>query len=168
MDQTRRGTLAVLDERIIKPRRAICRRNWRRVCGCVVVTTFLTQVAATQKRRPRSGRMAKSLLGRDRHSEEIGSAPGHPAALFVAAAVEPMAILTGVAKVPDARMRGMALARFDRNEPVIAVGETLELDGGRRLLRQQAAERQSKSDESRLHIRTLMFLRQRALRNNAE
>ena len=68
-----------------------------------------------------------------------------------------MAVFTGVAKVPDARIRGVALARLDRDEPFAAAGKALELDGGKRVLRQQAAERQSKNDKSCLHIHTPIF-----------
>ena len=77
--------------------------------------------------------------------------------LLVAAAVERMAIFPGVAKVPDARMRGMALARLDRDQPFAAAGKPLELDGGKRVLRQQAAERQNKNDVSLFHMHTQSF-----------
>jgi hypothetical protein len=65
----------------------------------------------------------------------------------VATAVKRVAIFAGVAKVPDARIARMALARLDRHKPFAAVGKPLELDGGERIRRQQAGERQSKSNE---------------------
>jgi hypothetical protein len=77
--------------------------------------------------------------------------------LLVAAAVERMAIFPGVAKVPDARMRGMALAGLDRDQPFAAAGKPLELDRRKRVLRQQAAERQNKNDVSLFHMHTQSF-----------
>src|SRR5215475_898936 len=68
-----------------------------------------------------------------------------------------MAIFPGVAKVPDARMRGMALARLDGDQPFAAAGKPLELDRGKRVLRQQAAERQNKNDVSLFHMHTQSF-----------
>jgi hypothetical protein len=77
--------------------------------------------------------------------------------LLVAAAVERMAIFPGVAKVPDARMRGMALAGLDRDQPFAAAGKPLELDRRKRVLRQQAAEHQNKNDVSLFHMHTQSF-----------
>jgi hypothetical protein len=54
-------------------------------------------------------------------------------------------------------MRGMALARLDRDQPFAAAGKPLELDGGERVLRQQAAERQNKNDVSLFHMLTQSF-----------
>ena len=100
---------------------------------------------------------------------EISATPfGPETPLLVAAAVERMAIFPSVAKVPDARMRGMALARLDGDQPFAAAGKPLELDGGKRVLRQQAAERQNKNDASFFHMHTQSFPRRRALRHNAD
>jgi hypothetical protein len=73
-----------------------------------------------------------------------------------------MAIFTGMAEVPDARIGGMALARLDGDEPLAAMRKPLELDGGKRVLRQQATERQNKNNVSLLHIQTPIFPPRRA------
>jgi len=91
------------------------------------------------------------------------TAAGRDRPLFVAATVERVAIFAGVAEVPDARIRGMALARFDCHQPFAAVGKPLELDSGERIRCQQAAEQRSKNDKSRLHIHTPIFPRANAL-----
>lgn len=77
--------------------------------------------------------------------------------LFVAMAVDRVAIFAGVAIVPDARIARMALTRLDRHKPFAAVWEPLELDGGERISCKNTAEDQSKSDESYLHFDTPMF-----------
>jgi hypothetical protein len=109
-------------------------------------STLMRANAATQakERKPE-----QTVAGRDRP-------------LFVASAVERMAIFAGVAEVPDARIRSMALARFDRHQPFAAVGKPLELDGGERIRCEQAAEQRSKNDKSRLHIHTPIFPRANA------
>ena len=77
--------------------------------------------------------------------------------LFVATTIR-TAIFARVAIVPDTRMARMALARLDRHKPFAAVLKPLERDGGKRIRCQKAAEHQSKSDKSLLHIDTPMFL----------
>jgi hypothetical protein len=175
----------VLDERIIKPRHAICARKWRNVCGYVVVTTlsqaatmWAASQAATMWAAPHCrATWRKALVGstpiRGNRKDQINVARRNTP-LLAATAVERMAIFASVAKVPDARIRGMALARLDRDEPFAAADKALELDGGKRVLRQhgaehqKTAERQSKNDVSLFHIHTQSFPRQCALRNNAD
>ena len=77
--------------------------------------------------------------------------------LFVATTIR-TAIFARVAIVPDTRMARMALARLDRHKSFAAVLKPLERDGGKRIGCQKAAEHQSKSDKSLLHIDTPMFL----------
>ena len=105
--------------------------------------------------------MTRSLCGQRPPAEAVGEIRATPfgpeTPLLVAAAVERMAIFPGVAKVPDARMRGMALARLDGDQPFAAAGKPLEFDGGKRVLRQQAAERQNKNDVSLFHMHTQSF-----------
>ena len=51
--------------------------------------------------------------------------------LLVAAAVERVAIFTSVAKVPDARIAGVAFAGLHSHQPFATVRKPLELDGGK-------------------------------------
>jgi hypothetical protein len=81
---------------------------------------------------------------KERKSEQ--TAGGRDGPLFVAAAVERVAIFAGVAEVPDARIGGMALAGLDRDQPFAAMGKPLELDGGESVRCEQAAEQQSEND----------------------
>lgn len=109
---------------------------------------------------PRAARASGAGVGREHRSEEKERSEqkqSRRAPLFVAGAVEGVAIFTRVAKVPDARIGGMALAGLDRDESVATAGKALELDGSKRVLRQQATERQSKSNQTRLHVRTPIF-----------
>jgi hypothetical protein len=58
------------------------------------------------------------------------------ASLLSATAIDRMAVVSGVTEVPDAGIAGVALTGFDGDKAVAAMGKTLELDGGKRVLRQ--------------------------------
>jgi hypothetical protein len=52
-----------------------------------------------------------------------------------------MAIVSGVTVVPNPRIAGVALAGLHGYETVAAMGKTLELDSGKRVLRDQKGGR---------------------------
>ena len=87
--------------------------------------------------------------------------------LLVATTVERAAIFARMAIVPGTRLARMALARLDRHKPCAAVGKPLEPDGGERIRCQNAAEHDSKSDESLLHIDNPMLFLKPASSNDA-
>jgi hypothetical protein len=62
-----------------------------------------------------------------------------------------MAVVSGVTKVPHARIASVALTGLHGDKAIAAMGKTLELDGGKRVLRQQEGGRAHKSDEPRFH-----------------
>ena len=89
-------------------------------------------------------------------SPSVRTSPRPHEPLFVATTIR-AAIFARVAIVPYTRMARMTLARLDRHKPFAAVLKPLERDGGKRIRCQKAAEHQSKSDKSHLHIDTPMF-----------
>jgi hypothetical protein len=85
----------------------------------------------------------------DRKNKQWSHAPC--ARLLSATAVERMAVVSGVAVVPNARIAGVALTGLHRYKAVAAMGKTLELDGGKRVLRKQEVGRAHNSDEPPFH-----------------
>jgi len=73
------------------------------------------------------------------------------ARLLSATAIERMAVVSGVTVVPNARIAGVALTGLHGYKAVAAMGKTLELDGGKRVLRKQEGGRAHKSDEPLFH-----------------
>ena len=67
-----------------------------------------------------------------------------------------MAVVSGVTVVPSARIAGVALTGLHGYKAVAAVGKTLELDGGKRVLRKQERGREHKSDEPLFHKHSSM------------
>jgi hypothetical protein len=59
------------------------------------------------------------------------------ARLLSATAIERMAVVSGVTVVPNARIAGVALTGMHGYKALAAMGKTLELDGGNRILRKQ-------------------------------
>jgi hypothetical protein len=62
-----------------------------------------------------------------------------------------MTVVSGVTVVPNARIAGVALTGFHGYKAVAAMGKTLELDGGKRVLRKQEVGRAHKSDKPLFH-----------------
>jgi hypothetical protein len=62
-----------------------------------------------------------------------------------------MAVVSGVTVVPNARIAGVALTGLHGYKAVATMGKTLELDGGKRVLRKQEGGRAHKSDEPLFH-----------------
>ena len=58
-----------------------------------------------------------------------------------------MAVVSGVTVVPNTRIVGVALTGLYGYKAVAAMGKTLELDGGKRVLREQEGGRAHKSDK---------------------
>jgi hypothetical protein len=73
------------------------------------------------------------------------------ARLLSATAIEHMAVVSGVTVVPNPRIVGMALTSLHGYKAVVAMGKTLELDGGKRVLRKQEGGRAYKSYEPLFH-----------------
>ena len=71
--------------------------------------------------------------------------------LLSATAIERVAVVSGVAVVPNARIAGVALTGFYGYKAVPAMGEALELDGRERALHQQEIGCAHKSDEPLFH-----------------
>ena len=74
-----------------------------------------------------------------------------PARLLSATAIERMAVVSGVTVVPNARIAGVALTDVHGDKTVAAMSKTLELNGGKRVLRKQGGRRAHKSDEPLFH-----------------
>src|SRR5262249_50854278 len=62
-----------------------------------------------------------------------------------------MTVVSGVTVVPNARIAGVALTGLHGYKAVAAMGKTLELDGGKRVLRKQEGGRAHKSNEPLFH-----------------
>jgi hypothetical protein len=62
-----------------------------------------------------------------------------------------MAVVSGVTVVPNARIAGVALTGVHGYKAIAAMGKTLELDGGKRVLRRQEGGRAHQSDEPLFH-----------------
>src|SRR5689334_4205486 len=62
-----------------------------------------------------------------------------------------MAVVAGVTIVPNARIAGVALTGLRGHKTVAAMGKTLKLDGGKRILRKQKGGRTHKSDDPFFH-----------------
>jgi hypothetical protein len=73
------------------------------------------------------------------------------ARLLSATTIERMAVISGVTVVPNARIAGVALTGFHGYKTVAAMGEALELDGGKRVLRRQESGCAYKNDEPLFH-----------------
>ena len=75
-----------------------------------------------------------------------------PARLLSATTIERMAVISGVTVMPNARIAGVALTGFLGYKTVAAMGEALELDCGKRVLRRQESGCAHKNDEPLFHI----------------
>jgi len=73
------------------------------------------------------------------------------ARLLSATAIERMAVVSGVAVVPNTRIAGVALTGLHGYKAVGAMGKTLELGGGKRVLRKHEVGHAHKSDEPLFH-----------------
>jgi hypothetical protein len=62
-----------------------------------------------------------------------------------------MAVVSGVTVVPNSRIAGVALTGLHGYKAVAAMSKTLELDGGKRVLRKQEGGSAHKSDEPLFH-----------------
>lgn len=71
--------------------------------------------------------------------------------LLSATAIERMAVMSSMAVVPNARIAGVAFTGVHGYRAVAAMGKTLELDGGQRVLRHQHSGGARKSDEQPFH-----------------
>ena len=73
------------------------------------------------------------------------------ARLLSATAIKRMAVVSGVTVVPNARIAGVALTDLHGYKAVAAMGKTLELDGGKPVLREHEGGRAHKTDEPLFH-----------------
>jgi hypothetical protein len=73
------------------------------------------------------------------------------AGLLAATTIDRMAVISGVAVMPNARIAGVALTGFHCYKTVAAMGEALELDSGNRVLRRQESGCAHKNDEPLFH-----------------
>jgi hypothetical protein len=73
------------------------------------------------------------------------------ARLLSATAVVPMAVVSGVTVMPNARIAGVALTGLHCDKALAAMGKTLEPESGKRVLRGQERGRAHKSDEPLFH-----------------
>jgi hypothetical protein len=71
--------------------------------------------------------------------------------LLAASAIERMAVISGMAVVPNARIAGVAFTGVHSYWAVAAMGKTLEFDRGKRILRTQEGGGARKSDEQYFH-----------------
>jgi hypothetical protein len=62
-----------------------------------------------------------------------------------------MAVVSGMTVVPNARIVGVALTGLHSYKAVVAMGKTLELDGSKRVLREQKRGRVNKSEQQLFH-----------------
>jgi hypothetical protein len=62
-----------------------------------------------------------------------------------------MAVVSGMTVVPNARIVGVALTGLHSYKAVVAMGKTLELDGSKRVLREQKRGRVNKSEQPLFH-----------------
>jgi hypothetical protein len=66
-----------------------------------------------------------------------------------------MAVVSGMTVVPNARIVGVALTGLHSYKAVVAMGKTLELDGSKRVLREQKRGRVNKSEQPLFHAFTM-------------
>jgi hypothetical protein len=72
--------------------------------------------------------------------------------LLSATAIERMAVVSGVTVVPNPRIAGVALTGVHGYKTIAAMGKTLELDGGMRVLCRQEGGSARKNDEPLFHM----------------